>query len=41
MKYSWAYLSVGDKINELPGRMRASFPEITDELFWTLYATAS
>ncbi len=41
MKFSWAYLSIGDKINELPGRMRASFPEITDELFWSLYATAS
>jgi O-methyltransferase len=41
MKFAWAYVSIGDKINELPGRMRASFPEITDELFWAMYATAS
>lgn len=29
------------QIDELPTRKRASFPEIRDERFWSLYATAS
>jgi len=32
---------LGEDLDRLPGRMRANFPEITDELFWQLYSTAS
>ena len=28
-------------IDVLPGRKRESFPEITDEIFWTIYGVAS
>jgi hypothetical protein len=33
--------ALGDKIDELPQRMRSSFPDIQDELFWRLYKAAS
>jgi hypothetical protein len=32
---------LGDELDRLPGRMRSSFPEIADEVFWKLYAAAS
>lgn len=38
MKLASAYVT---GIDVLPGRKRESFPEITDEIFWTIYGVAS
>jgi hypothetical protein len=41
MKLASAYLAMGDELDRLPGRVRANFPEITDETFWQLYQIAA
>jgi hypothetical protein len=41
MKLASDYLSTGQSLEHIPGRRRESFPEITDDVFWGLYAIAS
>ncbi len=41
MKYVTEVTSLGDKINDMPERLRVNFPEIQDETFWELYTIAS
>ena len=41
MRYAREATELGDRIDDLPERRRASFPEIQDETFWLLYSVAS
>jgi hypothetical protein len=41
MRYVSQVTALGDKIDEIPQRMRSTFPDIREELFWDLYKTAS
>jgi hypothetical protein len=41
MKFASEYLPTGQRLDRMPGRRREDFPEITDEVFWELYAIAS
>jgi O-methyltransferase len=41
LKLASAYTSLGDDLDRIPGRTPASFPEITDPVFWRMYAAAS